>query len=366
MVEDRNEYRPDLVSPPGETLSEMLEERSMTQADLAARTGRPRKTINEIVKGKAAITPDTALQFEKVFGTPATFWLDRERFYQEHMARRREGERLAKDVEWLQELPVADMVKKSWIRRYRDKAAQVRECLQFFGVASSEQWRGIYAEAQVAYRKSPKLRASPGAIAAWLRKGELEAELVRCLPFDVARFRTALTSIRAMTREAPEQFVPKLRKACSDAGVAVVFVPEVKGCRCWGVTRWLSPIKALIQLSLRYKTDDHLWFTFFHEAGHILLHGKKNVFLEGDGAGSEAEERQANTFAADYLIPPAEYRDLRTRYRSFSRDGIELFARRVGVSPGIVVGRLQHDQHLPRTHLNGLKMRIEWASLTDR
>jgi len=94
LMVGRNEYRPDIVSAPGETLLEMLEERSMTQAELAARTGRPEKTINEIVKGKAAITPDTALQFERVFGTPATFWLDRERLYQEYMARRREAERL--------------------------------------------------------------------------------------------------------------------------------------------------------------------------------------------------------------------------------------------------------------------------------
>jgi len=74
----KNQYCPDEVSPPGETLLEVLEERGITQAELAERTGRPRKTINEIIKGKAAITPETALQLERVLGVAASFWNARE------------------------------------------------------------------------------------------------------------------------------------------------------------------------------------------------------------------------------------------------------------------------------------------------
>lgn len=54
----------------------------MSQAVLAERTGRSKKTINEIIQGKAAITPDTALQLEKVLGVPASFWNNLERNYQ--------------------------------------------------------------------------------------------------------------------------------------------------------------------------------------------------------------------------------------------------------------------------------------------
>lgn len=85
-----NQYVPDEVSPPGETLSEVLAEHGITQADLAERTGRPRKTIDEIIKGKAAITPETAIQLERVLGVPATFWNRRERQYREHLAKREE------------------------------------------------------------------------------------------------------------------------------------------------------------------------------------------------------------------------------------------------------------------------------------
>jgi HTH-type transcriptional regulator/antitoxin HigA len=82
-----NQYRPDEVTPPGETLLEILEERGLTQADLAERTGRSRKSIHEIIEGKAEITPETALQLEGFLSIPASFWNQRERHYREFLAR---------------------------------------------------------------------------------------------------------------------------------------------------------------------------------------------------------------------------------------------------------------------------------------
>ena len=86
----KNQYCPDEVSPPGETLLEVLEERGITPAELAERTGQPREIINSIIKGRAAITPETALQFERVLGSPASFWNARETKYREFLAKRNE------------------------------------------------------------------------------------------------------------------------------------------------------------------------------------------------------------------------------------------------------------------------------------
>jgi HTH-type transcriptional regulator/antitoxin HigA len=90
----QNQYNPDYVSPPGETLAEILEDREMSQAELADRMGRPKKTINEIIKGKAEITAETALELEKVLGTPAQFWNEREGRYRESLARKKENDHL--------------------------------------------------------------------------------------------------------------------------------------------------------------------------------------------------------------------------------------------------------------------------------
>ena len=355
----KNQYEPDFVSPPGETLLETIETLGMSQAQLAERTGRPKKTINEIIKGKAAITPETALQFERVLGVPASFWNKREYHYREFLAREEERERLAKQTTWLEKLPVKAMVKLGWVPAAGDLVTQLQHILNFFGVASPQEWRGLWNGSQPAFRRSSAFESDPGAVAAWLRKGELEAQQIVCASYDEARFKGVLVEIKGLTVTTPEHFEPNLVRLCASAGVAVVFVPELPGTRVCGATRWLTPVKALIQLSLRYKTDDHLWFTFFHEAGHILLHGKSRLFLEEENSG-DGEEEEANQFAANLLIPA-------TALRSFCTQGdrslaaIQLFARAHGISPGIVVGRLQHEGFLPHSHGNKLKMRFQWA-----
>src|SRR5262249_31499385 len=137
---------------------------------------------------------------------------------------------------------------------------------------------------------------------AWIRLGEVEAQRIECQPFDRDQFKQALDEIRALTAEGPDVFVPKMQELCAAAGVAVVFTPEIKGAPVSGATQWLTPDKALIQLTLRHKSNDHFWFSFFHEAGHILKHGKKEKFVE-DGAAQDEREKEANRFAEDFLIP---------------------------------------------------------------
>lgn len=363
--EIQNQYTPDYVSPPGETLEEILEEREMTQAELAERMGRPKKTINEIINGHAAITPETALQLERVLGIPASFWNNRERHYQETLACREEQERLSKQVAWLDQIPVKDMIKQKWIQSYQDKVEQLREVLNFFGVASPEKWQEFWGSAHVDFRKSAAFQSDPGAVAAWLRQGEIEAAEIECAVYDANRFKKTLQQVRVLTIEPPEIFQQEVVRLCAAAGVAVVFVPQLPKTRTCGATRWLTPNKALIQLSLRYKTDDHLWFSFFHEAGHILLHGKRDVFFEGKGVQGVEEqdkEQEANTFAANLLIPPAELKRLLASEQQRSKAAIAQFALEIGIAPGIVVGRLQHEGILPPSHCNELKCRLEWVS----
>lgn len=303
-----NQYNPDYVSPPGETLAEVLEERGMSQVELAERTGRPKKTICEIINGKAALTPDTALQLERVLGINATFWNQREQNYQEFLAKKREQERLDKQIEWLNQFPIKEMVKLKWLEKGKDKVHQLQIVLTFFAVASPEQWNVYWQQQSVAYRKSVAFSSDESAIAAWLRKGEIEAQKITCQTYNVAQFKQALEKIRLLTTEPIEVFQPKLVSLCAAAGVAVVFVPELPKTRVSGVTRWLTSKKALIQLSLRYKSDDHLWFTFFHEAKHVLQEQKNQMFLEGqpDYDPNDPLEKEANQFSENFLIPESK------------------------------------------------------------
>lgn len=358
----QNQYTPDYAVPPGELLLETIEERGMTQVELAERTGRKEKTINEIIKGKAPITPETAIQLERVLGVSSSFWNNLERNYQALMARIEEKKRLAAEVDWLKKFPIKEMINKHWIRAFDNKVDQMEELLNYFGVASPAQWSEVWQTVPVSYRKSQAFDGQLGALSAWLRQAELAAQQVECLSYDKTKFIETLNKIRPLTKEQPEMFQSAVINFCAEAGVAIVFVPELPKAHVSGATRWLTPSKALIQLSLRHRTDDHLWFSFFHEAGHILHHGKKDFFIEAGDENEGKKEQEANSFAADFLIPPSDYRAFIARGgRRFSKTAIKTFAAQIGTSPGVVVGRLQHDGYLPPTHCNDLKVRFVWA-----
>lgn len=358
-------YAPDQVSPPGETLVEILEIQHMSQAELADRTGRPKKTINEIIKGKAAITPETALQLELVLGIPAAFWINREQQYREAVAREKERQSLETHAGWLREIPYRAMVAMGWVRERHDQSEQIAELLMFFGVASPTTWDDLWQGTHAAFRHSPTFKSEPGALAAWLRKGEIEAQKIERAEYDPVRFKNVLQRVRRFTRDLPRNLPVVITEECGAAGVCVVFVPELPGTRAWGATRWLTQTTALMQLSFRYKTDDHLWFTFFHEAAHILLHGKRDVFLEGDERRKDGKEREADSFAREYLIPEKEYRSFR-RLGARSCAAVSRFAYQIGIAPGIVVGCLQHDGVLEHTDCNHLKKRVDWIFAVEK
>ena len=351
-------YQSDFAVHPGEHLEELLEVNGMTQAALADRLGIHKKTVNEIVRGKASVTSEVALRLSKVFPYPAHLWNNMQRTYDETAARLAEQERLKSHIDWLKKLPVKQMIARGWIAQCESRYQQLNEVLRFFGIASPQQWKKVWETHQVAYRQSQRFEPNAYALSAWLRRGELLAQSMACAPFDRRAFKKVLILARELTLESPAEFKPRLTELCASSGVALVFVPELPQIGVSGCTRWLGD-KAMIQLSLRYKSDDQLWFTFFHEAGHILKHGRKEVFLESASAGG-AREEEANAFARDHLIPPAQYKRFLEQWDGQSLAPIETFAESLGIAPGIVVGRLQFERRLRNSHGNKLKVFYEW------
>lgn len=365
MIEQsRNQYLPDYVSPPGETLAETLTTIGMSQVELAGRTGRAKKTINEIIKGKAPITPNIALELESVLGVPAGFWNSRESQYREYLARKDEQGRFENHLQWLDLFPIRDMVKLGWIKGFKDKIQQLREVLRFFQISSPDQWERYtksYRD-QVVFRKSNAFKSSMPAVVAWLRRGEVEAKGIDCSPYDQGGFKKALSTIRSLTAHPPAIFLPEMTSLASKAGVAVVFVQELPKTRVSAATRWLSPTKAMIQLSLLYKRNDHFWFSYFHEAAHILLHGKRDIFINDQKESEGKKENEADAFAANFLIPPSAFLAL-TKFGRPSKEMVKDFSLELGIAPGIIVGRLQREGIIPWNFYNDLKVSFKWAKV---
>jgi HTH-type transcriptional regulator / antitoxin HigA len=329
----------------------------MTQSDFAMRTGLSLKHINQIAQGVAPISAETALLFERVTSVPARVWNSLEARYRERQARDEDRKVLARDAGWLKTLPLAELVRRGYVTATGDAAKQVEDVCRFFGVADRERWEQLWLAPLAAFRQSPSFQADAAAVATWLRIGELEAALIDCEPFDARTFRDVLNDARALTLMEPGEAATKLVKRCAEAGVAVVFVGDVGKTRASGAARWLTPTKALIQLSLRHKSDDHLWFSFFHEAAHLLLHSKKETFISGGPSQNVTQkmEDEANDFAAAHLIPrrfDPQLRELQTE------TDVRAFASAIGVAPGIVVGRLQKEELWPWNKGNKLKRRF--------
>jgi len=362
MTNKMKNFSPDWISPPGDTISDILEDRDWTQEVFAKRMGNSTKHISHLITGKAPITQETALKLERVIGGTANFWLNREVQYREKLYRLEESQKLEERVDWLDKLPVKDLMKLGIIENIRlvpkNKPKVVNDMLSLFGVASPEEWNSQYHGMAVAFHSVNK-EHDIGAVSTWLRLGEIEAEQADIPPYNPSKFKKALVDIRKLTIKNPNEFKDEMQRLCQEAGVSLIFVPAIPGAHVSGAARWLNPHKPIIQLSLYGKTNDKFWFSFFHESCHILEHGKKNVFLDNaldNNSNSSVEEMEANKFASEILIP-SKY----SKYFSElnSKEAVKQFSREIEIHPGIVVGRLQHEGLIIQSWMNELKVNID-------
>jgi HTH-type transcriptional regulator/antitoxin HigA len=347
-------WQPDWAVLPGEILLEALQDRDMTQSELAQRLGRPLKTVNEIIKGKAAITAETAIQLERALGISASFWTNLETQYRDTLAHQQAQAELESQAAWVDRFPIADLVRYRLIERGSTKATTLANLLSWLGLSSPDAFDRLTAAA--AYRASPAFTASPEAVTAWLRWGEMQAAAIKAAPFDAQRFREVLAEIRPMTRKEPfAQVFTRVQTLCAQAGVVVVLTPELKGTHLNGAARWIGS-KALIQLTLRHKSDDQFWFSFFHEAGHILSGRRRRDFVDSANADDDngADEEAADQFARDVLLPPSDYFRFITA-GDFGLAAVRAFAESQTIAAGIVAGRLERDRHVGPAQLRRLK-----------
>lgn len=332
----------------------------MSQSELATRMGRPVQAINEIVNRKKAITAETALELERALGITASFWTNLGTLYELVRARDAKAASLERQVPWLKRFPVAKMTAYGWLEKHRRPTEKVDELLRFFGVQEFEALQKLGGAA--AYRRTPAAKVDPWPLEAWLRRGDELGAAVHAASFDEQLFRSALSQIRDLV-VADMPNLPRLREICAAAGVAVVVVPPLPKAGVNGAIRWIRPDRALIQLSLRYKWLDIFWFTFFHEASHVLDGYSRDVVIHTDGASTKSRaEQQADQFAANILIPPGDW-DAFTGTGDFSRRAVLRLASNAGAHPAIVAGRLQYERRIPRNRFNDLRPRFDGTAL---
>ena len=348
---------------PGRHLVDELDARGLSSDDLAGLLRRPEKSVKSVLRGRAPITKPLAAKLERALGIEATFWRNLQASYDEALRRLGADPLMSADIELLDTIPWRTFQKQGWIEDRGTAVERVGELRTLYDVdALSDIENSQHA---AAFRITKKTRFDPWALAAWLQQGEWQAIERRVTgdseladTFDQHRFAANVRRIRGLTRDAP--FWPAMRSLCGDAGVHLELVPHVPKSGANGVTRWLDDGRPLIQLSLFRGVADTFWFTFFHEAAHVLAEHRKDACINLDRVPLEDDvERDADRFARDILIPLGEWQTFCDRGRP-SRADIVRFADDVGVHPGIVVGRLQHEKLILHSFHNDLRAKLDY------
>jgi len=353
-----------LLSCPGDTIQEHIENIGMSQAELAERLGRSVPKLNELIKGKAPITKETAAKLEYVLGIQASFWLNLEHHYQDELLEIEKLKHLEQCKEWVNKFPLLTMKKLGILPDTNNKSELADSLLKFFRVASPQQWTNIYEGSSLAFKIDLKCTAESQAISVWIRLGELQSEHIKVALFDKKALRKSLAKIQIISYIHSDNWKEELQHICAECGVALVYTPCIAKAPIYGATHWIkNNTIPLIQITDRRKDYNAFWFTFYHELAHVLYHGKKDIFIHGleNINPDKTKEDEADAFAARMLLSEKERNEL-SKYTTFDKNLILKLSKKFKKHPGIIVAQVQRkDNRLYKdVQLNTLKTKVKF------
>lgn len=353
---------PNRKSPPGDTIVSILEQRELTVEEFADRVGVSHRSAQEIIDGERPIDRDLARRLATTLGATQKFWIAREHDYRAAISPPI-NVRVDSVAQLVANLPIRDMESFGWIEPAQSDDAKIYACLEFFDVSTFGQWQGRYENAfqEAAYRRSTVHRTCEIATTAWLRQGEIETQHETVAAWNPHLLEAHIGALRRLTWfKSPSLFLPKVKTLLAEAGVKFAIVRAPKGCTASGAVRVLPDDTPHIQLSFRFLADDQFWFSLFHEIGHLLLHFDLMPIIENPEEGQTEIEKDADDFAGDTIVPAEFLEELHGL--PASRFPIIAFAKKIGIAPGLIVGRMQHDGLLRYNQMQHLKRRFIWKN----
>lgn len=353
-----NKKRPIRPIPPGEVLKEELDARGWTQGDFAEITGKPLQTINTIIAGKRAITPETAVLFSRALKTSPEFWLNLESAFRLDLLHQEQhkSDLVSQKAKLYSIAPVKELIKRGWIKTSDSLSQLESEVMGFLGISDIDTSPSIAAS----FRKSAKGVIDTPALMAWIRKAEIEASKMSCSEFNLKTLKNSINELPGFS--ADNELTSQVPGRLCELGIRLVFISHLPQTRVDGAAFWIDKKTPVIAMSLRMNRADNFWFTLIHEIAHILDSARTNIsYVDNDITGepeNEIEER-ANQAARDILIPSESFNRFVSQNKPyFSRNIVLSFANDTGIHPAIVVGRLQHEGLIPYTHLRNLISKV--------
>lgn len=340
-----------IATPPGVTIKEQLNDRGMSQKEFAVRMDMSEKHISKLIHGDVQLTPEAAVRLEMVLGVPAKFWNNLEAIYREKLIKAEAEKAMDADAEIAKQFPYQEMAKFGWVPKAGDLKDKIFYLRKYFEVVTLS-LLGNDQITRIACRRLAVTEKSDLALMAWAQEAKIQARDIQTAPINIKGLISAIPELRKMTMLKPKAFCPKLKKYLADYGIALVFLPHLKGSFLQGAS-FMDGNKIVLGLTARGKDADKFWFSLFHELAHIILGHVGQI-----NGISVADEQAADKWSGDTLIPTDDF----TRFKSeknYSKQRVLRFAKDQGVAPGIVVGRMQSEGMIKYSMLNDLKEKYE-------
>lgn len=352
---------PELIIHPGETLEELLQDREMTQKELASRTGTSEKHVSQIINGRKNISNAFAKKLEYALGVNARFWVNLQSNYDQELIEYQEVNGISQEeIDILK--PLKDILNYfkeiSLVPNTSNKPELVLNLRRLLGVSDLAVIPSI--ESNVAYRAQVSDKIDPFVLFAWEKLCEVQTNAAKVeRPLDLEVLKLRIPDMKSIMDEDPNEIIKKLTAIFDECGISFKVVRNFKGAPVQGFIKKTHDGKLLLGMTIRQHFADIFWFTLFHEIGHILNGDIKNKFIDFDNYESEVE-RKADYFARNTLIPDSLFEEFCSK-KDLSEASIKDFSAECGVPSFILVGRLQKEGHLD-WNMSRLKPRYVWAN----
>ncbi|MGD1978633.1 MAG: type II toxin-antitoxin system MqsA family antitoxin [Akkermansiaceae bacterium] len=171
----------------------------------------------------------------------------------------------------------------------------------------------------------------------WSYVGEQKATQISTKPYDRKKLHRAVKSLRELTQHPLDQIAHQVQEILAKAGVALVFVPPMKGAALRGCTRLLTPSKAMIIHGLKYRSLSQFWIILFHEIAHLLLHinSPEDVFIDYEDQEQDDREQDADKWAYDTLASLDRELEFRSTHPQPAIWQLKKYAEEIKVHPAI-------------------------------
>lgn len=359
-----SEYKNIAAFHPGYYVAEIIEDMGVSQAEFATRLGTTPKTVSKLVNGQINLSLDLAKKLSAMLGSSVDVWLNLQMSYEKKILEIEQEKDIDAQIEIARQIDYSYFVNVAKLPAVKNIREKVENLCKYFKISDlrilTEQDFLVNFRTGIANMEMKNIINSK----AWIQTAINLSRDIYTEPFDSEKLKLYLPELRTMTLQSPETFLPRMREIFSECGVAFILLPHLKNSGVNGAVKWVSSDRVVLAMNNRGLDADKFWFSLFHEIKHVLQQKIKTVFVHSSKSEmmdiNNALENEANLFSSEYLIPKNELKKFSpSQYTSDAE--ICDFAASIGIHPGIVAGRLQHDKILPQNRCSKLKEKYHFG-----